>query len=79
MKKPTAPLPEWPVRYRLRLQGRITYDWSDWMSEVTVEFDGEGPASQTVVIGTVRDQPALFGLLSLLRNLGIWLVSMEIV
>jgi hypothetical protein len=44
-----------------------------------VEFDGDGPASQTVVIGTVRDQPALFGLLSLLRNLGIWLVSMEIV
>jgi len=79
MNNHAAPLPEWPVRYRLRLQGRITYDWSDWMSDLTVQFEGEGSSSQTMVTGMVRDQPALFGLLSFLRNLGVWLISMEIV
>lgn len=66
-----------PVRYRLRMQGHITYDWSDWLPDAEVRFEDEGPHSLTVVIGTVRDQAALSGLLSFIRNMGIWLVSIQ--
>ena len=72
-------IPEFPVRYCLRMQGRITFDWADWLAEVVVHFEGEGKQSLTVVTGTVRDQAALSGLLSYIRNMGIWLISMQIV
>ncbi len=61
------------------MQGRITFDWADWLAEVVVHFEGEGKQSLTVVTGTVRDQAALSGLLSYIRNMGIWLISMQIV
>jgi len=72
-------IPEFPVRYCLRMQGRITFDWSDWLVGAEVRFEGEGKQSQTVVTGSVRDQAALSGLLSFIRNMGIWLISMQIV
>lgn len=59
--------------YRLCLQGRVSIDWSDWMMDSVVTFEG----NQTVVTGEVRDQAALFGLLSFVRDLGVPLVSVE--
>lgn len=67
------------MRYCLRMQGRITFDWADWLVETEVRFEGEGKQSLTVVTGLVRDQAALSGLLSYIRNMGIWLISMQIV
>jgi len=64
-----------PTSYRLRLQGRVSADWSDWLTNIAVIFEGD----QTVVIGVVRDQAALFGLLSFVRDLGVPLVSVEFV
>jgi hypothetical protein len=70
----TKPLfPDQPVRYNLRLQGRLNADWADWLQEAEVTFDG----SQTILTGTVRDQAALFGLLSFVRDLGAPLLSVE--
>lgn len=62
-----------PVRYRLCLQGRVSADWADWLLDVTLTFDGD----QTLITGTVRDQPALFGLLSFIRDLGTPLLLVE--
>lgn len=59
--------------YRLCLQGRVSADWHDWLTDAAVIFEG----NQTVVIGVVRDQAALFGLLSFVRDLGVPLVSVE--
>lgn len=73
----TPPLAVFPVRYCLRMQGHITFDWSDWLPDAEVRFEGEGVHSSTTVIGTVRDQAALSGLLSFIRNMGIWLVSIQ--
>jgi hypothetical protein len=70
----TRPLsPDQPARYRLRLQGRLSADWSDWLLEAAITFDGE----QTVLTGRVRDQAALFGLLSFMRDLGAPLLLVE--
>ena len=62
-----------PAFYRLRLQGHLNADWTDWLQEATAVFEDD----QTVLTGTVRDQAALFGLLSFVRDLGAALLSVE--
>jgi hypothetical protein len=70
----TRPLsPDQPARYRLRLQGCLNADWSDWLLKTDITFDGD----QTILTGTVRDQAALFGLLSFVRDLGAPLLLVE--
>ena len=70
----TKPLtPDQPARYRLRLQGHLSTDWADWLPDAINTFDGD----QTRITGTVRDQPALFGLLSFIRDLGAPLLLVE--
>jgi hypothetical protein len=77
METRRALTPDMPVQYRLRLQGRVSADWSDWLDNTTVTFEGEGPGAVTVVTGIVRDQSALFGLLTFVRDLGVPLLSVE--
>ena len=62
-----------PATYRIRLQGRISADLSDWLIEAVVSFED----GQTIVMGKVCDQAALFGLLSFVRDLGVPLLSVE--
>lgn len=73
MKTKLAPSLERSAIYRLCLQGRVSIDWSDWMTDSMVAFEDD----RTVVTGEVRDQAALFGLLSFVRDLGVPLVSVE--
>jgi hypothetical protein len=69
--------PNLPARYSLRLQGRVRADWSDWLTDAKVHYDIKNRVIVTVVSGTVRDQSALFGLLSFVRDLAIPLLSLE--
>lgn len=62
-----------PAAYRLRLQGRVSANWSDWLTDNAVLFEDD----QTVICGVVRDQAGLFGLISFVRDLGLPLVSVE--
>ena len=66
-----------PARYRLQLQGRLTADWSDWLSDVEISFEVEGQVVVTTITGTVHDQAGLFGLLSYIRDLGAPLISVK--
>ena len=78
-EQPLPLTPYEPARCRLRLQGRVTADWSDWLAGAELTFTGEGPLSITTLCGTVRDQAGLFGLLSFVRDLGVVLLSVEII
>ena len=63
----TTPLSsDQPACYCLHLQGRFSADWTDWLLDAVATFEGD----QTQITGTVRDQAALFGLLSFVRDLG---------
>jgi len=62
-----------PATYRLCLLGHVSVDWSDWLTDATVTIEED----QTLVVGAIRDQAALFGLLSYVRDLGMPLVSVE--
>lgn len=66
-----------PARYRLQLQGHLSADWSDWLTDVEVAYESEGQLAVTTITGTVRDQAGLFGLLSFIRDLGAPLIAVE--
>ena len=61
-----------PAVYQIRVKGSLELKWSDW-------FDGfvltpqEG--DETLLVGLVADQPALYGLLTKIMNLGLPLIS----
>lgn len=57
--------------YEIRIAGHLEADWFDGMS-ITPKEDGT-----TLLSGPVPDQPALYGLLRKIRDLGIPLVSVR--
>jgi hypothetical protein len=63
-----------PAIYRIRVQGRLDAQWSDWFDGLRIEA---GPGDQTVLTGRVADQPALHGILAKLRNLALPLLLVE--
>jgi hypothetical protein len=58
----------------IRIKGQIDKSWSDWLGDLSVTYIGNG---ETVLTGPVRDQAALYGLLTRLSNLGLQLRSVN--
>ena len=58
-------------KIEIRIKGHIDRDWSDWMGGLIITHTGR----ETVLTGSVRDQAALYGLLSRLADLGLQLNS----
>jgi hypothetical protein len=64
-----------PTRYRIVLRGRLS-------ERFATTFDGmalaPGPnQSQTVLVGDIRDQAHLYGLLDRLRDFGLELIAVQ--
>jgi hypothetical protein len=62
-----------PSRYRIVLRGRLSERFETAFEGMALE---PGP-NQTVLIGEVRDQAQLYGLLDRLRDFGIELVAVQ--
>jgi hypothetical protein len=56
----------------IRVEGHIDEDWSEWFEGFVITHNEE---YETVLMGTVADQTALYGMLAKLRDLGLSLVS----
>jgi hypothetical protein len=63
----------WPARYEIRVDSVLDDQWADWFGGLQLSSDG----SQTVIMGLVPDQPALHGLLTKVRDLGLCLISVR--
>jgi len=63
-------------RYELRLDGHLDDRWTAWFDDPTLirEIDGT-----TTLRGPVPDQAALHGLLAKVRDLGVTLISVEVI
>lgn len=62
-----------PIRYRIWVRGRLT-------ERLGSAFEGmslEPGHSQTALVGEIRDQSHLYGVLDRVRNLGLELVGVE--
>ena len=58
----------------IRVKGHIDLTWSDWLEGLTITHSIEG---ETVLKGSLPDQSALYGLLSVLSGLGLPLISVS--
>ena len=63
----------WPARYEIRVDSVLDVQWSDWFGGLQLSNDG----AQTVIVGLLPDQPALHGLLTKIRDLGLSLISVR--
>jgi len=61
--------------YRLRVDRHLDDHWSSWFGDVTMTRDTDGATSIT---GAVVDQAELHGLLTKVRDLGVVLISVDL-
>ena len=64
---------ESPARYEIRVEGVLDDRWVAWFEGLHISSDGR----QTVICGALPDQPALHGLLTKVRDLGLCLISVR--
>jgi hypothetical protein len=63
----------WPARYEVRVEGVLDGRWSEWFQGLLIENqDGE-----TILSGTLPDQPALHGILDKVRDLGLTIITVR--
>jgi hypothetical protein len=62
-----------PSRYEIRVAGVLDGRWAAWFNGLQISRQGE----ETVIRGLVADQPALHGLLTKVRDLGLCLISLR--
>jgi hypothetical protein len=63
-----------PAIYQIRVKGTLDRKWSDWFDGLTIILESD---DETLLVGTVVDQSALYGLLLKLHNLGLPLLSVR--
>ena len=65
--------------YEIRVNGRLSPETADWFEEMTLSVDDTTNPPQTVIQGVLRDQAALYGLISRIRDLGLRLLSVNLI
>ena len=65
-----------PTAYRLRVEGHLDQRWSAWFDDLTLTRESDGTTSLS---GAVTDQAELHGLLMKIRDLGITLISVDVI
>ena len=65
-----------PEFYRIRLKGHLDDWWADWFEDLSFTQESDGT---TILSGPVVDQAALHGLLRKVRDLGMTLISVNVI
>jgi len=60
--------------YKIRIDGQLDDGWQGWFDGMSITLEEDGT---TLLSGPVPDQPALYGLLRKVRDLGLPLVSVN--
>jgi hypothetical protein len=60
--------------YTIRIKGHLSPRWSEWFDGMSIIHQANG---QTLLVGPVDDQAALYGLLLKLRDLGLPLLGLD--
>jgi hypothetical protein len=62
-----------PAQYEIRVEGVLDSRWTAWFGGLHIERDD----AQTVISGSLANQPALHGLLTRIGDLGLCLISVR--
>jgi hypothetical protein len=65
-----------PMVYEIRIQGHLGQQWTDWFEGLTITQEEDGV---TLLTGVLVDQAELHGILKKVRDLGMPLLSVNIV
>ena len=65
-----------PTIYQIRIKEQLANTWSEWFYPLIIKNELNGEA---ILIGPVRDQAELFGLLLKIRNLNLTLLALSLV
>ena len=60
--------------YEIRLKSHFGAGWTDWFEGLTITLEDNG---DTLLTGPLIDQAALHGLLKKVRDLGVFLISVN--
>ncbi len=60
--------------YQITVKGYLDASWSAWFDGLTITHDADG---NTRLVGAVRDQTALYGLIDKASDLALTLVAVE--
>lgn len=60
--------------YEIRIEGQLDDRWQDWFDGMSIKLEADGT---TLLSGPVPDQPALYGILRRVRDLGLPLISVN--
>ena len=63
----------WPARYEVRVEGVLDGRWSEWFEGLQLQ----NQSGETVLSGTLPDQPALHGILDKVRDLGLTIITVR--
>ena len=64
--------PGQPMIYQIRIKGQLGREWADWFGGLDITDLDNG---ETLLIGPVVDQAALYGVLRKVRDVGMPLLS----
>jgi hypothetical protein len=62
-----------PAQYEIHVAGVLDSRWEAWFNGLQISGQGD----ETVIRGLLADQPALHGLLTKVRDLGLCLISVR--
>jgi hypothetical protein len=62
------------VTYEIHIREYLDSHWTDWLGGMTLTHTDQG---QTILVGVLPDQAALYGVLTCLRDLGLTLISVQ--
>ena len=63
-----------PMVYQIRIKGHLGPQWAEWFEGLTITLEEDG---NTLLTGTAVDQAALHGILKIVRDLGMPLLSVN--
>jgi hypothetical protein len=63
-------------RYCIRVEGELDRKWVDWFNGLTITTSGDG---ESLLSGAIADQSALHGILIKIRDLGLVLLSVQMI
>ncbi len=66
-----------PCRYEIRVAETLESWWSQWFSDMEISPMDDHGQQITLLRGSLRDQAALFGLLSRMRDLNLTLLEIK--
>ncbi len=63
-----------PITYEIRVKGLIDGLWEEWFEGMKIDYFND---AETILVGELKDQTALHGVLDRIRDLGLVLISVK--